>query len=94
MSAGRAYRRRIRRGGVLFVLPSIPDAAPAEIKDALAIRNTASRTGRCPRCLAGVEYDGPLEPGKVAQAWMAHEEWCPAGNERLAELVEQYGSGS
>jgi hypothetical protein len=94
VSAGRRYRRQIRGGSVLYVLPEIRDADHPAIKEALAIRNIATRTLRCPSCLAGVEFDGPIEPGKVTDCWMAHEDWCPASNDRLAELVERYGRPS
>ncbi len=36
----------------LYVLPEIPDDAPAELKNALAIRNAASVAERCPDCHA------------------------------------------
>jgi hypothetical protein len=58
MGASRRWRRRVHRSGgrrVLFVLSSIPDDATPQIKNALAIRNAASRSGACPSCGAVVQ---------------------------------------
>ena len=39
-----------RTGRTLLVLPGIPDDLEPRLKNALAIRNTASTTGTCPDC--------------------------------------------
>ena len=77
MSAGRSYRRRIHRGRVMFVLPEIPDGATAALKNALAIRNTATRSGECPSCGATATVTRELSPG-VREARMEHEDGCLA----------------
>ncbi|MDA8297422.1 MAG: hypothetical protein M0004_12700 [Actinomycetota bacterium] len=76
MSAGRKYRRQIRRRA-LFVLPVIPDDAPVEVKDGLALRNTATMTGRCPACGAVAELATDPCPGEMVHAVMEHETDCP-----------------
>jgi hypothetical protein len=38
------------RKGTLYVLPGIRDEWPAEVKNALAIRNACATEGRCPCC--------------------------------------------
>lgn len=93
MSGGRRYRRQVQRGALL-VLPGIPDGAEPALKNALAIRNAASSTGLCPKCGALLELDRPLEPGTIVHGRMAHEDWCPAGDDRLRELVARSGEAS
>jgi hypothetical protein len=51
------------RPRALYVLPSIPDGARQTVKNGLAIRNAASRTGRCPECGAQGELSGPDAAG-------------------------------
>jgi hypothetical protein len=59
-------RRRPRIPGTyaraLYVLPSIPDALDATIKNGLAIRNACAVDGRCPDCgvvgVISVDADG------------------------------------
>lgn len=67
------YRKPLN---VAFVLPSIPDDAPAEVKDALALRNACATEGRCPAC--GVTPT--LELGSDGLGWLtfAHEPHCPS----------------
>lgn len=78
MSAGRSYRRRIRRWRVMFVLPGTPDAASPALKNGVAIRAVASRTGRCPSCNAEMVVEVDPTPETVGHARMAHEDGCPA----------------
>ena len=40
----------MRSDRVLLVLPTIDDDLPANVKNALAIRNAASASGKCPDC--------------------------------------------
>lgn len=60
----------------LYVLPSIPDDLDEETKNALAIRNAASTTGRCPDCgvTPTVYLDREFE--SVAHAVFEHEPTC------------------
>jgi hypothetical protein len=49
---------------VLYVLPAIPDDAPEELKDGLALRNACATEGRCPSCGAvGEVQPDPTLPG-------------------------------
>jgi len=70
---------RAQRGRrTLYVIPAISDEADPKVKDGLAIRNAATRTGQCPRCGARVEIIVAPSPGTVGEARMQHEDWCPA----------------
>lgn len=53
----RVSRRRSRIPGstspsrtTLYVLPGIPDDAPEELKNGIALRNLCATQGRCPSC--------------------------------------------
>jgi ribosomal protein L32 len=74
----KARRGRRRTGRTLVITPTIPDDASPELKDALAIRNAATATGRCPSCGAVAKIVTPPTPGGAGEAWMAHEDGCPA----------------
>ena len=67
-----------RRPKALFVLPSIPDDAPADLKNSLAIRNACATEGRCPACATV----GALHPdAHQPLLWhyvFEHENWCEA----------------
>lgn len=76
MSNGRRWRRA--RRPVLAIVPAIPDDAPAHIKNGLAIRNTATVTGKCPHCKAVAEITRMPQPGEIGHAVMEHEDDCPA----------------
>ncbi len=72
-------RRRIpgmKSDRVLLVLPPIDDDLPADVKNALAIRNAASASGRCPDCGAL----GTIErvAAGVFSATFRHEPGCGA----------------
>jgi hypothetical protein len=60
---------------VLYLLPEIPDDAPEELKDALAIRNACATEGRCPDCGACGEIHGPDEHG-IMHLVFRHEDDC------------------
>lgn len=78
MGNTRRYRRRLHRHGTaLHLIPGIPDDADPKVKDALALRNTASVTGRCPCCGATFETTW-FAPGRIGQQVMEHESWCEA----------------
>ena len=66
---------RNRRPSVLYVLPSIPDDAPDEVKDALAIRNACATEGKCPACGAIPE----LSLDRDGLGWLTfhHQPDCP-----------------
>jgi hypothetical protein len=71
-------RKRIpctRRPKALFVLPAIPDEAPAAVKNALAIRNQCSVEGHCPACDAEPELY--LDQHGIHHLVFRHDEDCP-----------------
>jgi hypothetical protein len=59
----------------LYLLPEIPDDAPEELKNAIAIRNACATEGRCPSCGARGELTGPDEHG-VLHLTFRHENDC------------------
>jgi hypothetical protein len=74
----KARRGRRRNGRTLVVTPLIPDDASTELKNALAIRNAATRSGRCPNCGAVANLVTPPTLDGIGEARMAHEDGCPA----------------
>ncbi len=87
MSNARSFRRVLNQEKTVHVLPSIPDDASPALKDAIAIRNAASTTGRC-QCGAEVEIVGRDEIG-VIHALFVHEDDCPAADDNLDRLLAQ-----
>jgi len=85
VSNGRKWKRRLAKDDVAFVLPDIPDDASHSVKDALAIRNAASRSGRC-RCGAEMEDNGRDEAG-IQHVVIRHESSCPAQIVNLLDLL-------
>ena len=70
-------KRRRNRRRALYIGPSIPDEASAEMKSALALRNAANVAGRCPSCGARFRMvDDAATPG-VRHLYMEHENDCP-----------------
>lgn len=65
------------RSRALYVLPSIPEDAPAEFKNALAIRNAASTAGVCPACGVRGELSGPDAHG-IFHMTFQHADGCGA----------------
>lgn len=62
-------------GRTLFVLPSIPDDAPDELKNALAIRNACATEGRCPAC--GSMPDISVDEYGIGHMTFRHDDDCP-----------------
>ena len=62
----------------LLVLPAIPDDAPAELKNAIALRNACVTEGQCPGCgvIGVVTPDPKLEA--TFHYTFRHENWCGA----------------
>jgi hypothetical protein len=60
---------------MLFVLPSIPDDAPVELKNALALRNRCATEGRCPAC--GTVPDLEWDEHGLGHLTFRHDEDCP-----------------
>ncbi len=81
------YRSLLRGGNFLAVLPEIPDDASENVKNALAIRNAATLSGRC-ACGA---VAGPIEQVEtgIYMVTMEHENDCPAADENLARALER-----
>ena len=74
-------RRRVpgtRRPTALFGLPSLPDDATDDLKNALALRNACATEGRCPECRAVGEIHSDAEHAGIWHLVFAHEPWCGA----------------
>lgn len=67
-----------RTPSTLFVLPEIADDLDVETKNALAIRNAASTSGRCPDCGAEPELYRDREHEGIWHAVFRHEPNCGA----------------
>lgn len=63
------------RGNTLYVLPSVPDDAPADVKNALAIRNACATERRCPAC--GTTPELTVDSNGFAWLTFQHEPDCP-----------------
>ena len=73
-----------RRGGVLYVLPSIPDELDPELKNALAPRNACMVEGRCPSCGAEPDLYRDAELEGVFRAVFRHDPDCGALTDEAA----------
>ena len=60
-----------------MVLPAIPDEAPDEFKNGLAIRNACAVEGECPVCGAVGELHPHPQLELVFAYVFEHEDWCP-----------------
>lgn len=89
MSNARRFRRRLMDPAV-YVLPDIGDDQSPALKNALAVRNAASTSGRC-ACGAEVRLVGNLRPGEVSHLVFEHEDDCPASDDAIAALVKEGG---
>lgn len=80
-------------GGVLFLLPVVPNDAPPELEYALRLRRDASLTGTCENCGAsfGIREGFPLEGSlRAMQAVVPHRGNCPAADGNVAPLHGAY----
>ena len=77
-----------QRGRVLFLLGSIPDDAPEQIKEGLARRRQVSLFGRCP-CGARVGKIKVSADG-ISHAPVLHEADCLAGDDNLIPLIDAW----
>ena len=88
------------RDGALCVLPDPASVDDERVRLALLLRNEATLTGVCPACGArgpnraerrrlAREHRGELV---VRAVWHAAE--CPAGDDRLAELMREAGDAA
>ena len=71
-----------RKGSSLYLLPSIPDDAPAELKNALAIRNACAIEGKCPSC--GATGELTFEQNGLGHLTFHHEPECPVLHDQEA----------
>ena len=83
-------------GRVAFVLPTIRDEWPAELKDAFAVRRQATITGRCEcgtvaQMPSRAERRAAQREGRMLHSWWEHETECPAGDEMIAEIIHRHG---
>jgi hypothetical protein len=71
-----------------LVLPTIPDDAPALVREGLARRRITAATGHCP-CGARVVWPNRAErraaqrTGRALRVTVVHDDECPATNENL-----------
>lgn len=77
-----------KKGKVMFVLARPQRGMPAELVDAIALRNAASLSGECPAC--GARRHVRARPGHVGAANFTHEPGCVAG-ERADALARSHG---
>ena len=79
-------------GRVAYVLPVVPEAAPAEAREGLARRRVVAHTGRCP-CGARMVLPNRAERRAarrhrtVGHVRVEHEPDCPARDDRLRFLL-------
>lgn len=74
----------------LFVLPVIPEDAPAAIREGIARRRITATTGECP-CGAVVDYGDP-RPGDVGIGEVWHARGCPAETAKLVKACRRWAS--
>jgi len=65
-----------RPGRRKFVLPTVSESDPPEVRNAVAIRNAATVAGLCPCC--GARFVLERTPGGVTVLNMKHQDGCPA----------------
>ena len=65
-------------GRTLYVLPNIPDDAPEDVKNGLAIRNATNVAGVCPSCGATGEIHRDTDHDGVWHIVFEHESECRA----------------
>lgn len=71
-----------------LVLPTIPDAAPAAVREGIARRRLTAVTGRCPcgatfRPPNRAERRAAARTGRVLHVRVEHEDDCPAITESI-----------
>jgi hypothetical protein len=71
----------LKRPPLYVGVPTIPDDAPEEVKDALALANATAVEGQCPACHATPEFTGHVELGVMTITFL-HDPGCP-----VAELL-------
>jgi hypothetical protein len=88
-------QRAYFRDGVIFSLPDPGSIENAEVQLALALRNEATIRGRCPVCGAQNGLNRAERRrlarearGRVVPYVFWHAPECPAGDDRLAELLQ------
>lgn len=73
-----------KQGGVLYVLPSIPDCLDPEAMNAIAVSNACSVNGECPDCGAEAELHRDPILEQLAHVVFFHEPWCATQRGGLA----------
>jgi len=87
VSNARRIRRQLAEGRAICLVPPIPDDASPALKNALAIRNAASASGRC-ACGAEGRIVGPDEDGALHLRF-EHEDDCTATDGAIAEILRR-----
>jgi hypothetical protein len=78
----RRKRLHMKRSRTLYLLPPIRDDMPIELKNALALRNQCSTSGRCPSC--GVTPTFAVDSHGFAHLIFEHEAGCRALTDEAA----------
>lgn len=79
-------------GRVAYVLPVVPEDAPASVREAIVRRRLAALEGRCP-CGATVSLPNRRQrrraarDGRTLTTTVEHEPDCSATDDRLVALV-------
>ncbi len=73
---------------IAYVLPVIPEDAPAAIREGIARRRLTAMTGRCP-CGASVDY-GDRQARQVMVGNLVHTASCPASDARLVKAIRRW----
>jgi hypothetical protein len=88
------------REGMLFLLADPGSVQDLRVRLALGLRNDATLNGRCPAC--GARGPNRAERrrlarkhrGEVVERTIWHAPDCPAGDDRLAELIREAGEAA
>ena len=89
-----------RQGRALFVLRDPASFTDARVQVAVALRNQATIAGACPACGArGLNRAARRRlahdrSGELVTQTIEHERECPAGDDRLRELLAATGEAA
>jgi len=92
------YRDVPGLGRVAYLLPVVPESAPAEAREGLARRRVVAHTGQCP-CGARMVLPNRADRraarrhGTVGHVRVEHEDDCPATDDRLNFLLGRADPG-
>jgi hypothetical protein len=83
-------------GRVAFVMPTIDEDWPTELKDAMAIRRQATIDGECQcgatfRLPSRAQRRAAAKDGAMLHISIAHTDPCPASDHMLDEIARRHG---